>query len=329
MTNGGNYTGSVTRGQVDQWTFAANQGDAIMVTASEVGTNTAFWPFIQVQAPDGKIVAQHTNNLVARVELVATQTGTYTVRVSRYYANDAGGQYVLTLAQAPEAFSVPSGDEGGQMTNGGTYTGNLLRGDVDLWSFAASKGNAITVTASEVGTNTAFWPYLQVYAPSGKGLAQHTNNLEARVDFSAPESGTYTVFVSRYYENDDTGKYSLALAGASGPGAAPTTVPQAAPTSQPSQPQLAPLPTPTSQPAPPSVVSQPTPGGLSRRMSHSRKTYRRPHHRRQSQAPSRSRMPYNLRKCHPRHHRQARPSTTPPRRRRQCERSRSPMARSC
>ncbi|HEY1293367.1 MAG TPA: pre-peptidase C-terminal domain-containing protein [Chloroflexota bacterium] len=258
MTNGGSYTGTVTRGQVDQWTFSANKGDALVVTASEVGTNTGFWPYVQVQAPDGTIVGSGTSDVVARVDLSAAQTGTYTARVSRYYANDAGGQYVVTLAQAPEAFTVPSGDEGGPMSNGGTYTGSLARGDVDVWSFTASKGNAITLTASEVGTNTSFWPYLQVYGPSGTHMASGTNTLEARVDFSAPESGTYTVFVSRYYQTDDSGKYSLALAGAGAPGPAPTTVPQAA-APAPAPPVVnVPQATPTTAPSPtatPAVVS--------------------------------------------------------------------------
>jgi hypothetical protein len=131
MTNGGSYTGSVTRGQVDQWTFSATKGDAIVLTASEVGSNTPFYPYLQVQAPDGKIAGNHAGDLVARVDLIAEQTGTYTARVSRYYPNDGGGQYVLALAQAPEPFIVPAGDEGGQMTNGGTYTGNVVRGPLN------------------------------------------------------------------------------------------------------------------------------------------------------------------------------------------------------
>src|SRR5438477_184900 len=48
------------------------------------------------------------------------------------------GTYALHLAQMPEAFIVPSGDEGGAMTNGGNYAGTITLGDLDMWTFTAS-----------------------------------------------------------------------------------------------------------------------------------------------------------------------------------------------
>ena len=37
LTNGGNYTGSVARGRVDQWTFSANKGNVVQ-TARVLGS---------------------------------------------------------------------------------------------------------------------------------------------------------------------------------------------------------------------------------------------------------------------------------------------------
>ncbi len=79
---------------------------------------------------------------------------------------------------------------GGSIANGGNYTGTVVRGQVDEWTFSANKGDAMVLTASEVGSNTPFYPYLQVQAPDGKNVSYPTGDLEARVDFRAPQSGT-------------------------------------------------------------------------------------------------------------------------------------------
>jgi len=73
----------------------------------------------------------------------------------------------MTLAQSPLAFIVPAGDEGGPIANGANVTGSILRGDLDQWSFNATTGDAISVSASEVGEDTPFQPFIRVYGPDG------------------------------------------------------------------------------------------------------------------------------------------------------------------
>jgi hypothetical protein len=216
IVDGGNYSGKLLRGDLDQWTFTAAVGDAISVTVSEIGTDTAFQPWIRVHAPNGTLMGGATGSRSAEVDFTAPSAGTYTVLVSRYDTADGTGQYELTLAQAPGRVTVPVGDEGGPIVNGGNYTGYLLRGDLDQWTFTATTGNAISVSASEVGPNTAFMPWLRVHAPNGALMGGATGNLSAEVDFTAPVTGTYIVLVSRYDNADGTGQYELTLAQAPG-----------------------------------------------------------------------------------------------------------------
>ena len=70
---------------------------------------------------------------------------------------------MLHLAQIPEAFIVPAGDEGGPLTNGGNSTGTITLGDLDMWSFTANKGDSINL---RLGT-TNFDGKLQLYGPDG------------------------------------------------------------------------------------------------------------------------------------------------------------------
>jgi hypothetical protein len=179
-----------------------------------------------VFGPDDVPRGQSWGDLSAEVSFVAptlsTQgTGTYRVVVRRLDNTVAGGQYLLTLARMPGTFIVPAGDEGGPMVNGGNYTGNILRGDLDMWSFSAASGNAIIVSASEVGENTPFVPNIRVYGPNGVLRGQSWGDLRAEVSFVAPTlsaegTGTYTVVVSRLDTTDGNGQYVLTLARAPG-----------------------------------------------------------------------------------------------------------------
>ncbi len=74
----------------------------------------------------------------------ATNSGTFTVLVSSYNT-EGTGTYALHLAQIPEAFIVPAGDEGGTLTNGANATGTISLGDIDIWSFTANKGDNINL----------------------------------------------------------------------------------------------------------------------------------------------------------------------------------------
>jgi hypothetical protein len=217
--NGDNVTGSIVTGQVDVWTFTANQGDSVWVTASEANVpSTAFVPRIDVIAPDGSTdVAANFNALFARVTFRASQTGTYTIKVQQQTVTNVVGNYVLTLAKAPGAFVVPAGDDGGPIDNGANVTGSLFRGDEDVWSFAANQGDSIWVSASQVGTNSAFVPRIDVYGPDGVDEAANFNDLFARVTFRAPSSGTYTIVVQQQTVTDLAGlTYVLRLAKAPG-----------------------------------------------------------------------------------------------------------------
>ena len=62
LTNGANHSGSISAAaQIDEWTFAATAGDAILVRIGETlpaGPDPGFWPWIQLLNPSGTVVAQ-------------------------------------------------------------------------------------------------------------------------------------------------------------------------------------------------------------------------------------------------------------------------------
>lgn len=222
LDNGNNVTGSVAHGQKYTWNFSANKGDDITVSMSEVGTNTAFFPMFQLVGPDGTNYGYAWGDLYANRHVTANSTGTYTIVVSRYDSSDATGHYSLTMVRSPATFVVPTGDQGGSMTDGQSYSGTIFRGDLDPWSFTANKGDDITVSISESGTDSAYFPMIEVVGPDGTNYGYAWGNLSAERHITAGTTGAYTVVVSRSDSSDVTGAYTLTLAKSPGTFVIPT-----------------------------------------------------------------------------------------------------------
>ena len=215
LTNGGNHVGAIHVGDLDPWTFAATAGDTVLLNIGETGPNSAFVPWIRVFGPTGALVAGGNNwgDLAAQVAITAPLTGIYTVVVSTADSgNDDAGTYVLTMIQTPGAFTVPVGDEGGSLTNGGNHAGALHLGDLDAWTLNATAGETVVVNIGETGANSPFVPWIRVYGPTGALVAGGNNwgDLAAQVAIIAPSTGIYTVVVSTADSgNDATGTYQI------------------------------------------------------------------------------------------------------------------------
>ena len=204
LTNGANATGTITLGDLDMWTFTASKGDNINL---RVGT-TNFEGRLQLFGPDGALLASAGGTTDVNISnYAATNSGAFTVLVSSWFASDTG-TYALHLAQFPEPFIVPPGDEGGPLTNGADATGTITLGDLDMWTFTASKGDNINL---RVGT-TNFEGRLQLFGPDGALLASAGGATDVNIsNYAATNSGTFTVLVSSWFASD-TGTYALHLA---------------------------------------------------------------------------------------------------------------------
>ncbi|MCC7155820.1 MAG: RHS repeat protein, partial [Bryobacterales bacterium] len=216
MTNGANHTGAIHLGDLDQWTFQANAGDAISVSIGETADNGSFWPWIRLRAPNGAQLGSGYGALSGHINVAAApQTGTYTVVVTSADSGSNGtGAYRLNMAKSPGTFVVPSGDEGGTMTNGANHTGAIQLADLDQWSFQANAGDAISVSVGETTDTGSFWPWIRLRAPNGAQLGSGYGALSGHINVaSAPQTGTYTVVVaSADSGSNGTGTYHLTLA---------------------------------------------------------------------------------------------------------------------
>jgi hypothetical protein len=103
MTDGVNYAGTISLGDLDMWSFTATQGQIITLSMSEVAPASAhFAPWIRLVSPTGVLLGNSaTGAATAQITVTVPASGTYTVIVgsslSGYF--DGTGSYLLTLTR--------------------------------------------------------------------------------------------------------------------------------------------------------------------------------------------------------------------------------------
>ncbi|MDZ8118339.1 hypothetical protein [Pontiella agarivorans] len=214
LTNGANHIGITELADLDLWTFSADVGDSIILRIGEVSTELgSFSPWILLYGPDGSVIAQDANSSDAQIVHSALTGGVYTVVVENYISGGAGS-YNLRYANIGKSFAVPSGDEGGALTNGANHVGITELADVDLWTFSADVGDSIILRAGEVSTElVAFSPWLRLYGPDGSFIKHSTSSSDAEITHSAMTGGVYSVVVENYVSGG-AGTYNLRYANA-------------------------------------------------------------------------------------------------------------------
>ena len=199
VTNGENHTGAISMGDLDLWSFQAQAGDALCLTVADqtAGSVPVLGPFIQVWAPSGASQAAGDLGLATQVCFTAPlgESGTYSVLISaNSNAPASTGDYTVRLVRVPAPFLVPAGDEGGELTNGQTYPGVIVRGDLDPWRFYARAGDAVSLTLTTVSGGT---PWMRVYGPQGgANLAFTGSGTVQQLNLIAAQDGIYTVLIS-------------------------------------------------------------------------------------------------------------------------------------
>ena len=222
LTNGQNHPGTITLGDLDLWSFHAEAGDALCLTVADQipGPTSNLAPFIRVWGPDGTGLVNGDGGLATQLcfrapmddpSLGTIGTGTYTVLISaNVNAAARTGTYILRLARAPAPFVVPSGDEGGDLTNGQSSPGTITRGDLDLWRFAANKDDVLSLKLTAQNTGLE----IRVLGPNKELLADAASGPVTQVNLTAKLSGTYTVVISAYVNAPaSTGDYTLLATG--------------------------------------------------------------------------------------------------------------------
>jgi hypothetical protein len=198
LPNGAQTSGQIDVGDLDLWSFPASAGDSIILRMGATGLN----PQIRLYGPTGLLVGSAANTgsggRDTELSLTATNSGTFTVVVSSYYAGPTG-PYTLCLAQSRAPFTTTAADQGGDLANGFRQPADIQLGDLDLWRFDAQAGEVLLVRMGATGFN----PQLRLYGPDGGQVATGFNSSSGGRDAEftgvATNAGTYLLVCSSYY----------------------------------------------------------------------------------------------------------------------------------
>jgi hypothetical protein len=123
------------------------------------------------------------------------------------------------MTHTPGPITVSAGDEGGPLTNGAIHTGEIVQGDLDVWTFTATAGDRMAVHIGEITETDDFHPWIRLWSPTGATLGDIAGP-DAQVidDVVAPVTGTYLVLVASLDSGfDGTGTYRLTMTHTPGP----------------------------------------------------------------------------------------------------------------
>jgi len=219
LTNGGMHTGEIVQGDLDVWTFTATAGDRIGVHIGQIAETDLFRPWIRLWSPAGAELGSEAGDDAAAIffgNIIAPTTGTYMVLVASFDfpTFDGEGTYRLTMAHTPGPITVSAGDQGGPMSNGAMYTGEIVQGDLDVWTFTANAGERITVHVGKISETDTFPPWIRLWSPDGAQIGYEYGPDADRIDNAvAPVTGTYLILVSSADDGyDGEGTYRLTMA---------------------------------------------------------------------------------------------------------------------
>ncbi len=213
IASGQTATGSIgVVGETDEYTFSANTGDTIAVAIGDTG-NAPYDPMITIIAPDATTFDSAFGEVGTNAFKVATQTGTYTIRVTDRL-NTQTGNYALTLAKIPGTHQA--GGDSGTIVSGEYRTGTIGLGDIDIYTIQGTAGGQLIAAIGDTGA-TAFTPEIVAYSPTGTQLTFGFGDAGANMFTATSTSGTYTVVViDRLSVN--TGAYALTVVSNPGTG---------------------------------------------------------------------------------------------------------------
>jgi len=201
-----------TIGDLDLYTFTANQGDRIILSIGEGSAATAtFDPYMELLSPTGAVLTSDARVSSAYIEVTAATSGTFGVLV-RELNNNTTGDYRIYFDKAPHtgAATDPADGDGKVLTPNSTTSAAIGSvGDLDLYTFSAAAGDRIVLSMGEGSAATAtFDPYLALYGPAGNQITTDAGVASAYIEVTATVAGTYTVLALEN-NNDTTGDYKL------------------------------------------------------------------------------------------------------------------------
>ncbi len=203
LTFGQTVTGTIPAGELIVWSFQADSGDVVNITAGPV--NSSLDLALDVVDLNGQTILPvgEVDNSLAEEEiggLIISVDGIYRVVLSGFLGS--AGEYELTLVEATAAF--------GDISPGAIITGSMEAGGSDTFTFVATEGVSLTIVAAP---GPELDVVLSVQALGGEEIQTRDVGFEGEGEVATflPElSGQYLLQL-REFSGSGSGPYTLSI----------------------------------------------------------------------------------------------------------------------
>jgi hypothetical protein len=204
IRSGETITGTVeSASSSDNWSFYGEAGERVVACAIKTSGSMS-GAYIKLYDKDASIENQNSGN--PGIDHQLKKTGLYTLSVEAA-AHSGVGNYSLTFQKIPGPVSSSGDLDGGTMTPGIAFTGDIDDvSDFDAYQFYGQTGDIVKVYAiNKSGYMTDL--YIKLYPPDG--AETESENLGSYgIDHMLGETGLYTALVAAN-NHSGTGKYDM------------------------------------------------------------------------------------------------------------------------
>jgi hypothetical protein len=186
-------------GEQDTYTFDGSAGEAVVISA--MGTWGGLTALAELHAPGGGLIGSNGFGNGRSASLVLTSSGTHTIIV-RGSSGTQTGNYNLSLR-------FTTGRCATAIACAEMKSGTLAAGEMQSYSFSASAGEAVRVSA--VNTSADLSAVVALYGPNGALVGENTFGDGRTGVLSLSTTGTYTVLVYDYSTPSEYGSYNLSI----------------------------------------------------------------------------------------------------------------------
>ena len=195
-------------GEVAVFDFVGAAGETVAILMGQTGGSSSFDPHVELQGPDGSLVADATGlDSAYLAPRRLTTTGTYQL-LCRDAHNLFTADFALTLIKMPGP-SAPAPD-GGAIAPGQTKMGDIALGDLDTFDFTIAASASVQITMRQTSGTSHFDSFLELYGPEGSLIASASGLDSASISQCLGNPGAYVILCRDAHVSFDA-SYTLSL----------------------------------------------------------------------------------------------------------------------
>lgn len=202
-----------TTGAQKNWTIPLVAGQNVTLAAGD-RSGSALQTELILIGPTGKVYRRSVGEEGSFISLNVPVSGNWRVRLRDLDRDHVGSVQVTAFYYAP---NITDGDDAFVAESGRRRAATADLGDLDVWTIPASRGQFISILASENTVGSPIDIGVLVIGPDGRVVTGGESETGVKIDIPNAMAGNYYAIVYEAGANDHNARYGISLAQTPGP----------------------------------------------------------------------------------------------------------------